>query len=177
MNLADLIKSNNWLSVEMTLLELYPDQEEMLEEYNLVYEQLKMMETADSDLSIVLTECEENWEGEEASDSYIDVSGVKMGDTNAGPERYAIEFQEWKEWLGMEIAQETLENFSALDIISHCLYEMTFVSFDEAEIKERMNEMKASIEELKNMSEEEKSKRTYTLDDIERLFGEDDDIE
>jgi len=40
---------------------------------------------------------------------------------------YAIEFTEWKQWLGMDIASVTLKRFLELEIITHCLYEMTFI--------------------------------------------------
>jgi hypothetical protein len=32
MKLIDIINANHWLSVELTLAQLYPDQEEMLDE-------------------------------------------------------------------------------------------------------------------------------------------------
>lgn len=45
MKLKDLIKSNNWLSVELTLLQLYPDQKGIIDEYRNVFEKLKFLES------------------------------------------------------------------------------------------------------------------------------------
>ena len=78
MKLKDLIKSNNWLSVELTLLQLYPDQDKMIDEYRNVYEKLKITEPADYDeLEIILTEydCDPSFESD--SETYVDVSGRK----------------------------------------------------------------------------------------------------
>jgi phosphoglycolate phosphatase-like HAD superfamily hydrolase len=86
MKLCDLIKSNNWLSVELTLLKLYPDQDRMLDEYRNVYEKLKVTEPADYDeLEIILKEydCDPNFES--GKETYVDVSGQKK---NTRPKRH-----------------------------------------------------------------------------------------
>ena len=57
MKLYDLIKSNNWLGVELTLLRLYPDQKSMTDEYRNVFEKLKYLDPEEKDMTIVLTEC------------------------------------------------------------------------------------------------------------------------
>lgn len=51
-----MIQSNNWLSVELTLLQMYPDQEKMLDEYRSVFENLKTLEPEDNNMKIELTE-------------------------------------------------------------------------------------------------------------------------
>ncbi|NLO51569.1 MAG: hypothetical protein GX103_10490, partial [Bacteroidales bacterium] len=69
-------------------------------------------------------------------------------------------------WLGMEISQESLQHFSELEIISHCLYEMTFVGFEEEEIQKELNSLEKSIEEYKNMTDEEKKANTISLEEL-----------
>lgn len=56
--------------------------------------------------------------------------------------KYAIEFLDWSEWLDMEIAPETEAMFSDVEIIAHCLWEMTFVGYNRAEIREQFEEIK-----------------------------------
>lgn len=51
---------------------------------------------------------------------------------------YAIEFTDWGEWLEMEIARESLAKYSELDIIGHCLWEMTFYGFTRENIKKEI---------------------------------------
>ncbi len=167
MKLNNLIKSNHWLSIELTLLQLYPDQHEMIEEYRNVFNILQMLEPEDNDMNIVLTEydCDPNFESDKTT--YIDVSGRKNTvDPNWLTESYAIEFVAWSKWLGMELAPETIKNFSELEIIAHCLYEMTFVGYEEDEIQEKLKSIEKTAEEFKNMTDEEKKKQTIPLDEL-----------
>jgi hypothetical protein len=174
MKLYDLIKSNNWLSVELTLLELYPDQDKMLDEYRNVYEKLKIIEPVDYDeLEIVLTEydCDPNLESDK--ETYVDVSGQKkIPDPNAITNGYAIEFLEWDKWLGMDLARETIINFSELEIIAHCLYEMTFIDYEEDEIQGQFNSINDRIEEFKKLTDEEKEQKTISLDELISRYDE-----
>ena len=174
MKLYDLIKSNNWLSVELTLIKLYPDQDKMLDEYRNVYEKLKIIEPVDYDeLEIILTEydCDPNFESDK--ETYVDVSGQKrILDPNAITNGYAIEFLEWDKWLGMDLARETIINFSELEIIAHCLYEMTFIDYEEDEIQEQFNSINDRIEEFKKLTDEEKEQKTVSLDELISRYDE-----
>lgn len=118
---------------------------------------------ADSQMSIVVKHCKDEFDGEE----YIDVSGIHQ-QPQSEEERcsYAIEFTPWKEWLGMEIHPNSLADFSELEIIAHCLYEMTFVGFEEEDIQEELQHINQISEDYKNMSDEDKKANTTTLEDI-----------
>jgi len=174
MNLYDLIKSYNWLSVELTLLKLYPDQDKMLDEYRNVYEKLKLTEPADyNELEIVLTEYDNDPNFESDKETYVDVSGQKkIPNPNDITSGYAIEFLEWGKWLGMDIAKETTKNFSDLEIIAHCLYEMTFIDYDEEAIQEQFKSLNDNLEEYKKLTEEEKEQKTISLDELKRRLDE-----
>lgn len=163
MILKELINTNQWLSVEFTLLSLYPDQEDSIDLYKEVYEKLRLIEPITGDMSIVLTHYDEE---EEPDDNYVQVSGKKYNELEKKIEHYAIEFSPWNEWLGMEIEEETLASFNELEIISHCLFEMTFVSFDEEEIQDEFNALKKRADEFENMTDEEKKASTRSLDDF-----------
>ena len=172
MKLIDIINANHWLSVELTLVHLYPDQEEMLDEYRSVYEILKNTEPENNNMRIVLTEYDSDPDDESELKTYIDVSGEDNTKNESGQIiSYAIEFVEWKRWLGMDITPETLINFTELEIIAHCLYEMTFIGFDEDEIKEQLESLDNTIEEYKNLTEEEKKQRTFSFDQADLDFG------
>lgn len=60
-----------------------------------------------------------------------------------------------------------------LEIICHCLYEMTFVGFDEKIIQEELKEMEKSIEDYENMSDEEKKANSKTLEEFMKDLGND----
>jgi len=173
MKLYDIIKSNSWLSVELTLLQLYPDQAKMLDEYRNVFENLKYLEPEDSKMRIELTEHDYDPDDDGEIETYVDVSGQDdTKDENGRTISYAIEFTEWKKWLGMSMAPETLKNFSELEIIAHCLYEMTFIGYDEEEIQEELKSLERTIEELKNLTEGERKEKTISLDEFKRRLDE-----
>lgn len=76
---------------------------------------------------------------------YVNVSGRYNNpedNTNGHTNSLAIEFTAWNEWQGMDIDKKSLQNFSELEIIAHCLYEMTFVGFEEEEIQAEINNIK-----------------------------------
>lgn len=168
MKLQQLIKSNNWLSIEMTLLNLYPDQKKIISEYRNVFEMIQLLEPFDNDMLIVLTEYEsDTLDYTEEKTFYVDVSGRKLiNDPTSFSNSYAIEFESWEKWLGMKLSPETLENFNELEIISHCLYEMTFCGYEQEEIQEQLQSIKKSVEDYKNLSDEEKKLKTFSLDEL-----------
>jgi hypothetical protein len=112
------------------------------------------------DLEIVLTKI-----GSEESDFYIDVSGHEINQ-NSSSDTYSLASTKWNKWLGMNISTSTLNEFNELEIISHCLYEMTFFAFDEDEIQEQIASLEKSMEEYKELSDEEKKSQTFTLEEL-----------
>ncbi len=170
MILHDLIQTNEWLSIELTMQSLYPDYQGDMESYRKVFEMLRERTPAKSDIEITLTQCYDDETGDE---SHVDVSGR---DPNAAKDELtewlAIEFTPWNEWLGMTISKETLADFNELEIICHCLFEMTFVSFDEQEILDYLESIKKTAEEYKSLSPEEKKARTRSLDDLMNRPGD-----
>ena len=78
----------------------------------------------------------------------------------------AIEFTPWSQWLGMEITENALENFSELEIMGHSLYEMTFIGLEEDSIQNEIKRIQEIRDEYDNMSEEEKRKNTRSFEDF-----------
>ena len=174
MKFEHLIKSHSWLSIEATLLNLYPDQEKIIDEYKRIFENLQIIEPAESEMLIVLTECEyDTDEDDKTKSTYVDVSGRKLEtDPNSLTESYAIEFVKWEKWLGMSLAPETLDNFNELEIITHCLYEMTFCGYEQEEIKGKFDSLKKSVDEYKNLTDEEKQNQTVSLKELKKRLDE-----
>ena len=77
-----------------------------------------------------------------------------------------IEFTPWRQWLGMHVNKQSLIAFSELEIIVHCLYEMTFVGFSEEAIQERMSKIEKSKKERESMTEEESDAVTASVEKI-----------
>ncbi|WP_296621202.1 DUF6557 family protein [Marivirga sp.] len=173
MKLFNIINSNNWLSIELTLLQLYPDQKRLIHAYRSVFENLKSLNPKENKMRIVLSEEDCDFENEYALNTYIDISGQDdTKDEYGNIISYAIEFTEWKKWLGMDIAPDTLRNFSELEIISHCLYEMTFIGYDEAEIQEERKSLENTLEEFQNLNNQVKKQKTISFEELKKRLEE-----
>lgn len=176
--LKELVHDHNWLSVSSVLIALYPEEEENLEGYEDVFNQLKIMASEDSDMFIVLQTV---IDGDE---QYVDVYGKQKYSKDEDDDfPNALEFTPWSQWLNMEISAESLEEFTELEILAHCLFEMTFVAFDEVEIQDELNSFKKSVEDYRSMTEAERAENTMSweelfegLEDLLEDFEEDDEI-
>lgn len=170
MKFYEIIRSNNWLTIELTFSKLYPDQQGSIENYRLVYEALKFLEPVYSDIEIVLYQ----YHDDDGQPSVVDVSGI-----NPNPEPdditngLALEFTTWDKWLGMDIKPLTLKEFTEPEIICHCLNEMTYAGFGEEEIQAEFDKLKSIVDEYKALTPEEKAKQTISLDELKKRISND----
>ena len=168
MTLKSLVEKHHWLSIETTLVHLYADQLNLTDAYRRVFERLLTIEPVEKDLNILVHNVVDDFDGE----NYVAVSGRTPGKPLSNPENpnenylYAIEFTPWSEWLGMNIDPESFDEFTELEIIAHCLHEMTFVSFDETKIQSQMDALKKQIDEIDAMTPDERSKHFKPLGDL-----------
>lgn len=139
MILKDLVDRNEWLSIALVFDKLYPDFVDSLEEHEQVFLTLKQLDAQPSSMMIKLTDYQ----------TYIDISGLKKNQE----ESYAIEFRPWSEWLGMQLFPENLLEFTELEILAHCLFEMSYFGFNEGEIQDQIQQ----IEKLKQDYDFQKS--------------------
>ena len=179
MKFKKLIEKYPWDEVWATFLKLYPDQEKIREGYKQVFSELCTIKPKATKMRIVVEEVP----AERNQEAYVDVSGKNgtlkkanhsehFKDEGIGnqEESFAIEYTPWEEWLGMGIDQVSSENFSEVEIIAHCLWEMTFAGFDQPSIKEKINELKRIAEEIDNMTEEERKEKLIPMEEIEKKF-------
>lgn len=64
-----------------------------------------------------------------------------------------------------------------LEVIVHCLYEMTFISFDQEKIQAELDDLKRTVDEYEKMSPEERKANTTSLDDFLKELDDKDDGE
>ncbi len=166
MTFAELIKSNAWLSVKMVLIKLFADQEDFMDDYQNVFNKLQVISPLPSNITIDIESVHDTYDNSQ----YVDVAGYYTNPANRNDEytnSLAIEYTPWNEWLGMPIDENSLKIFSELEIISHCLNEMTYAGFEQEDIQSEMDKMRAIKEEYNNLTTEEKKKRTIPLEDLE----------
>ena len=169
MTFADIIKSQSWLSVKMTLEKLFPDQSEFCEDYEKVFYELQTMAVKESNVTIYVSWVHDDYDNTD----YIDVSGYYTNPADRIDEysnSLAIEFTPWQEWLGMPIDIETMDKFSELEIIAYCLNEMTCAGFAQEDIQAEIDKVKQIADDYGKMSPEEKKKNTYTWDEVKERF-------
>lgn len=128
MKLKDLISQTSWPQVAIDLVTAYPNQRKSIEGYANVYEYLWQIEPVDTETVIHIEKTKDDFEPE----LYYDhLYGKKQEDDGV---TYGLSYCPWEEWLGMEIASETMADYTECEIVAICLYEMTWAGFDEKTI-------------------------------------------
>lgn len=118
------------------LVELYPDQAGN-GGYGPALANLRTVTPTTSDWSIVLADYLDDGK------PVVDVSGYDSdGDGPLG-----VSYTPWREWLASPISPATLTSFTELDILAHCLWEMTWIAFDDETVDERAAEILAIADE------------------------------
>ena len=123
MILKDYINNFSDKEVVGRITELYSDED--AESYLIILEHLRTLKPVMSDLSIHIVELEDDGE------KHHHVFGTVVKDEID----YSLGWTHWEEWLGMSIGEETLKNYSHLDILVHCLWDMTFYGWSREEIE------------------------------------------
>jgi len=161
MKFKDLVDKYNWAHVCSTFLQLYPDQEKNIEGYKQVFKKLRALKPVETKMRIFVEDIFDEYDKK----YYTHVSG-KDGTLNkeSNPElfkddevgnqevSYGLDFTDWAEWLAMDIDQESLSKYSELDIIGHCLWEMTSYGFTQEDIKEEIDKINRNAEETMDNS-------------------------
>ncbi|MCP6727355.1 MAG: hypothetical protein KJI69_05100 [Patescibacteria group bacterium] len=135
--LKDLIKKHTWEEVCKMFVKLYPDQKRNIDGYRKVFNRLKKIKPSRSKLRLELTMCKEPGEKQ----IWIHVNGIDE------KESWAIEFTPWASWLAMEVDKKTTWSFSGLEVICHCLYEMTYCGYEEKTVQNHMKEISSAMKQ------------------------------
>ena len=141
MTLKDCVDSTSWKQVKTEILAVYPNAEEPLLGYQVVYERLRAMSpspiTSDNrNLSIHI-----QWETVPGEESYWGVWGIRPNE----PDKYGLEFMAWSDWLQLPLIPP--EEMSPAKIVALCLYEMTWYGYDEEHIAKTMQKLSEIAEE------------------------------
>lgn len=145
MTLKELLQTTPWQDIAITLVTAYPNQRKLLEGYQIVFETLKLMAPKDSDLTLHVV-----YDDSDSEDGGHDVYGTKADKPD---ERWGLLFVPWAEWLGMELAPETISTYSHSQIAALCLFEMTFFGFTEDLREEKNQELMKTADEAKQHPE------------------------
>lgn len=144
MNLPQLLEKHKNKEIVDRLIELYPDQKRSAPGYRKVLKNLRSMTPVKRDeMKIDVYHVKDDLDPENIYE-YESVSGVIEGEDIS----YAIEYTPWDEWLGFEFTEDSLKNYPEVDIIAHCLWEMTWSGFEEEQIQEKMSSLMETVKQI-----------------------------
>ncbi len=148
MTLKKVIAKSNWERVRQVFLLNYPSQKKTITGYESVYKKLRSKSPASSKMKLYCEQQEPTIKGDEQFHELYGIDGTKREDGEL--EKFSLSLSPWSLWLGSSLSKEILSNYTIEEIISHCLYEMTFHGFSEAEIKKFNKELVAQNEDYKD---------------------------
>ena len=129
--LKNLVDKYQWNDIYRRMTKLYPSPKKNLEGYKNVFKELQKMKMPFREKQKLLIELQPRYD--QFDDRYFtNVHGVtpkKRGST------WALDFYTWKQWLSMEIYPATSAEYGEIDIICHCLNDMTFWGFTQDDVK------------------------------------------
>lgn len=118
----------------------YGDDMAFKDEYAHVYDFIKSINSTDKNVNFKIGM---GWIKDDIdNEEYVDVYGY-----NENGECLAIEFVPWEDWCNAELTESTMK-FSPIEIIANCLYEMTFIAFDEETIQNKLLKMEEDVKEI-----------------------------
>jgi hypothetical protein len=131
------------------------EQEHLIKGYNKVLKILRNIKpfTPDEEDRIQLCIRYTSVDEDDNFEPYYSVDGYNPKDKE--DPYYAIEFSPWSEWLDMDIEENTLKILSNSEILVHALWEMTFISWDEEEIKGEWDKIEKAGKEFEGCFEEQ----------------------
>lgn len=116
--LHTIFKDTNWLGVWNRFSSHYPAETENEQYYYKLYSKLREITPSRSSTKLIIDE------------KISRLNSVKLvtvlGILSNNEIDYALEFNPWEEWLGMEVESATLAQYSGTDIVAHCLFEMVY---------------------------------------------------
>lgn len=136
----DVLKRTTWPEVKAQLLKHYPKEEDMItgdSGYKHVYHELLTKPAYKNEDNTVIHI--------EVDDGGADITGIKPNDL----QQYALDFSKWEDWLGFYVSQNNINEFGDATVVAFCLWEMTFVGFDQKDIQDQLYELNERVEESK----------------------------
>ena len=170
--LSQLIQTTPWAEIQAALMEVCPDAETHLRDYQQLAEELRCLQPSSSSMriSIAMVDLEDPPGGRAldvtGSDGTLNrqIEGFEQLLPPAAEEygrqeaKFSLCLRPRAEWLGMAIDDRTMVGFSAAEIIAACLYEMSFHGFDEAEVVAFSRELEQRADQLSALSADEKTR-------------------
>jgi hypothetical protein len=142
MKLKKLISKYNWIDIESFFIKNYTDCYDSLIGYKKAFEEIKQLTPSSKKQKMIIL-IDYITEELEEEDYYWYVYGKGKNSI----ETYAIEFEDWTDWLNMKIDESVFSKLTDEDILCHILWEMTFNGFSYEDNKQTSETLLKSFEE------------------------------
>lgn len=168
MRLKELIQNYNWTDIESVLLSLYPDEKKNLEGFRVVFDKLKKITPEKNTFEIVLQTI-----NEEGGESYVHINATDLSSksTDEFSGSRSLMGTPWSKWLFMPISKVSKENFTEIEIMAHCLWEMTFCGFNDESIQEFNDKLDEEMDEFESLNSEEIREKYTSFDEIKEKYN------
>ncbi len=138
MKLKQLLQKFSDEEIIKQLIKLYPDQKKNRKGYAEALIELRQTRWLKTESKIEIKNEEEDGE------KWVNLTVIQ------GSEHYSASFVEWGLWMEMDIIAD---NFSEIDIVCHCLWELTWYGYSDKSTQRKFEELNESA---KKISKEEK---------------------
>lgn len=153
MKFIELIKQVDINEVIDYLITEKDEPEKVREGYLSVYAKLLELPIEDSSYKLYVV----NQKGISEDDEYIEV----LGYDNEDGVSYSLSFSTWSTWLGSEVIEKSVNTFGVVAFVANCLYDMTFMGFNEECIQNELEILKDRVKEV-----EEGTATYYTFEEV-----------
>jgi len=126
---------------------MYPEMIINADKLRVAYQTLLALPPTFSDLEIDI----ERAELEEEDDQGWLVYGTEHGTRVS----YSLEFVPWQEWMSMTVNPNIIDQLGEIDVICHCLCEITLMGYTEEEIARIKADITRALNEYKGWTTEE----------------------
>ncbi len=145
MKLKEIFTTSNWEAVREVFLRNYPSQKKSIIGYEIVYKKMRAKSPTISTMELFCDKGEPILKGDNQFYDIYGVDGTKREDGEL--EKFSLGLTPWSQWLGSALSEKILNNYTKEEIISHCLFDMTFHGFSEAEIKKFKKELDIRVKD------------------------------
>ena len=146
MKLIDLIHDHHWLSIRQILYKIDHDLKQYDSVYQQVFETLQGLTPMQSNIILLI---DRHWEDDEPTE-HAQVYGYDPTIKESEPTPYlALEWTSWHKWLGFQIDQDAIDEWTELQIICHSMIEMTIDGFTQKEVQETSGQMLSNMNVIK----------------------------
>lgn len=144
MILKEIFDKGDWKNIKVILSKFYKLNDINLLLHQSVFDKMKVKTIGKSKLFLNIELVKK------FDELYYHVNAITLPNESNKIDNYSLMFTPWKDWLSMGVSQDTIETLSFDEIIAHCLYEMTYIHFDERKIKKEFNKLLKLKADIKN---------------------------